>query len=549
MNDKSAKPTDQYDVIVVGSGVGGLATALAAAEAGLSVAVFEKDELLGGGTALAHGGIWVGCNHLAEAAGFPDSRQAVIDYLRFVGGGATEEDHLLAFVDTAPVALKFFERCGIELQISNDFPDHYYSQGPGSSGNGRSVEPKPIQFSRLGRWQNKIRQSEIDPPHLTVEEYIKVGGNNNLRNWDRALVADRKRKGIRARGPALIAYFVLELEKRNVPIFPGSPIERLVHENGVVTGVRLTDASTVSAKRGVVLATGGWEGNEELTRAYEGLPGWRSMFPASVNGDGLRMATELGAAVTVIRNNLGLFLGFEVPSAVNDAPSEFRLSSIYELLCPHTIVVNKEGKRFGDESYFQDMATALGKFDVWSRRFVNLPCFLIFDSQYVDNFSFCGSELGAVPPAWVSSGNTIEELAGKLGIDASGLAQEVKHFNQFAANGSDADFHRGEKHWTLAKREALTSGNAQNRTLGSLEKGPYYGLQMSPSAFASGGVRTTTQGQVENSFGKPIPGLYAIGNVAAHLEYGIGYQAGLSLASGMTFGYLCVEHMKNQIKR
>lgn len=535
-----------YDVIVVGSGIGGVATALTAAESGLSVALFEKDRLLGGGTGWAHGGIWVGCNHIGLAAGYKDSRKAVLDYLRFVGGGATEDDHVVAFADNAPTAIRYFERCGIKLQLTHGLPDHYYPVGPGATADGRSIEPRPISLDELGEWKDLVRESQLDPPLLTIEEYVALGGSNNRQNWNHALIAEREKGNMRTRGAALIAHFVRALLKRNVPIFNSTPITGLIRAGETVRGVRLADGTAVRARLGVALATGGWENDPDMTRNYEGLPGWSSMFPPSVNGDGLRLASEAGAAVGLIRNNLALFLGFNVPTAPE---KEFRLSSIYELLCPHTILVNSKGERFADESYFQNVASALRRFDIWAREFSNLPCYLVFDSQYVRNFAFSGGELGAIPPSWVQRAPTLEKLAAKIGVPGRSLKKTVERFNGFARKGVDEDFHRGKKAWTLAKRTQLKSGNRKNRTLGTLEEGPYYAVQMHPSAFASGGVRVSTDAQVLNGRIEPISGLYAVGNVAAHTEYGVGYQAGYSLASGMTFGYLAVRHMKRAAAR
>ena len=545
---KNPKPSikSSYDVIVVGSGIAGVSTALAAAESGLSVALFEKDEMLGGGTGWAHGGIWVGCNHIGRAGGFKDSRKAVIDYLRFVGGGATDDAHIEAYADNAPVAIRYFERCGVKLQLTHGLPDHYYPVGPGSTADGRSIEPKPISLDELGEWKDLLRESRLDPPYLTVEEYVALGGSNNQKNWNHELVAERKKNNMRARGPALIAHFVKALMKRKVPIFNNTPVAGLIRVKDEIRGVRLADGTTVRAKMGVALATGGWENDPELTDHYEGLPGWSSMFPPSVNGDGLRLASDAGAGVGLIRNNLALFLGFNVPTA---REKEFRLSSIYEMLCPHTIVVNSAGERFADESYFQNVASALRRFDIWARKFPNLPCYLVFDSQYVENFAFSGGKLGATPPSWVKRATTLEKLAAQIGVPAKNLKKTVERFNGFARKGVDEDFHRGEKAWTLAKRTQLKSGNKKNRTLGTLEKGPYYAVQMHPSAFASGGVRVSTDGQVLNTRLAPISGLYGVGNVAVHAEYGIGYQAGYSLASGMTFGYLAVRHMKRAAAR
>ena len=529
------------DVVVVGTGVAGMSSAVAAAELGLSVAVLEKDKLLGGGTGWAHGGIWVGCNHIGLGAGHADTKEAVLEYLRFVGGEATEEANLKAFADHAPAAIRFFEKCGVAFQITNGLPDHYYPTGPGSTAVGRSIEPKPVSIADLGAWRGKLRQSDLDPPRLTVEEFIAMGGTNNKQNWDHKLIAEREKRGMVSRGPALIAYMLKALLKRKVPIQLGTAATGLVRDKDRVAGVRTSSGALIKAKRGVVLATGGWEADPELTRSYEALPGWSSMFPRGVNGDGLRLASEAGAAVTLIRNNLALFLGFPVP--MKGKESEFRLSSIYELLCPHTIVVNKRGERFADESYFQNMAAALRRFEIWSREFPNLPCYVIFDSQYVRNFSFCGRELGAPPPDWVARGDSLKELAQKMKISPEGLEKTVQRFNGFAREGSDADFHRGEKHWTLAKREEMKSGNAKNRTLGTLEQAPYYGVELHPSAFASGGVRVSPYSQVLDTHGRGIAGLYAVGHAAAHTEYGIGDQAGYSLASGICFGLRAVKHM------
>lgn len=547
MTDLSASGSvpGHYDVIVVGSGVGGLASALACVVAGFTVGVFEKDTQLGGGTAWAHGGIWAGCTDVMKRNGLDDSFEAVIDYLRFVGGGATEDTRLQAFVYNAPAAIKFFEACGIELQITHGFPDHYYPMAPGSTACGRSIEPVPFEMKRLGSWAGKVRKSRVDPPLSTVEEYISLGGNNNLE--DATIIEERRRDDIRARGSALIAHLLHQLLQRKVAIFTGQGASRLLKDDGRVRGIKLSDGRLVHATRGVILATGGWEGDAQLAGSFEGVPGWRTMFPKAVSGDGYRMATEVGAASTIISNNLALFLGFDVPLSDEEEEVEFRLSSVYELMCPHTIVVNRAGKRFGDETYFQQMAVELRKFDIWDRTFVNLPCWLIFDSQYAENYSFCGTRRGSPLPQWVQRADTLEQLANKLGIDARGLANEVERFNTFAKQGNDSDFCRGERSWTLAKHEALRGGNSRNRTLGSLERGPFYAMKLSPSAFASGGIRARETGEVEDSFGQPIAGLFGVGNVTAHLEYGIGYQAGLSLASGLTFGYLCANHLKREL--
>jgi 3-oxosteroid 1-dehydrogenase len=135
--------------------------------------------------------------------------------------------------------------------------------------------------------------------------------------------------------------------------------------------------------------------------------------------------------------------------------------------------------------------------------------------------------------------NSMRELAAELGIDSDRLAATVDRFNAFARVGVDGDFHRGEKRWRLAS----ASGGAKNPSLGTIEKPPFYGVQVLPSIGNSTGLLANRYGQVMHHRGRPIEGLYVSGVAAARTEMGAGYQAGMNLASAMTFSYLAVEHM------
>jgi 3-oxosteroid 1-dehydrogenase len=536
----------EYDVVVAGSGAGGLASALAAAEAGMKVAVLEKDRLVGGGTALSAGGLWTGCNHLARAAGIADTREAVLDYLRFVGGGESSDEHVAAFVDYAPVALEHFERCGVRTQLVLAFPDHYFPVAPGSTERGRTLEAEPVSLAELGEWAAKVRDSHINPHRVSVAEFLASGGLVNPKGRSAALAAEREAKGIRTCGAALIAHLLRENLRRGTSVFLSAAVDKLI-DGG--KGVRTADGREVRARRGVVLATGGWEGDPEIAKSFEGLPGLRSAFPKAVSGDALRIASEVGAATSLIRNNLALILGFMVPPKTADQEPEFRHSQVRECACPHNIIVNALGERFSDEGYFPDTSAALRAYDVWGRKYRNLPAYLIFDTQFVENFAFAGNDPGTAPPEWVTRASSLSELAKKLKISDSGLKNAVERFNGFAREGVDRDFNRGGKKWKQAKPEAIKTGNPLNRALGTIERAPYYGIQVVPAPVVpSGGLKTNGHAQLVNARGKSVAGVYAVGNAAAHLEFGIGYQAGISLMSAMTFGYLAVEHMKQEAR-
>jgi len=522
------------DVVVVGAGMAGLCAAIAAAKMGLEVALLEKHEKVGGSTSYSWGFIWVAPNHLAQAAGEEDNDDDIRAYMRFLTGGLADPERLDTFVTRSPEALKFFEDAGVELQLARGLTDHYHGIGPGSRATGRSIEVKLIAGGQLGEWQDKV----LTPPAIygvTGEEMIAWGGMNNATNWPADIVAERRRNDDRGLGVGLVSQLLRALLKLGVEPTVGTGVERLIVDGGRVTGVETGCGYAISARKGVVITTGGYESSAEMVDAFEGLPGWQSMFPLHLTGDGLKLGQEIGAAIRSLKANMSLFLGYNVPGD----PPFFRIAGIIEMCSPHTLVVNRAGRRFTDESYFQGMIPSLLTFDPMKHAFTNLPCYLIFDEQYVGRYSVAGLAPGSPVPDWVARGETLGELAGKLGVDAGGLEATVERFNGFARNGTDEDFGRGEIAWTLAKE----TGQGGNRSLGTVEKGPFYGLELRPSSIGSAGLSADAAGRVLHVRGHAIPGLYASGNVAARTEYGAGYQAGHTLASGMTFSYLAIRDM------
>ncbi len=343
-------------------------------------------------------------------------------------------------------------------------------------------------------------------------------------------------------GLGLVTSFLNQVLKAGVDVRTRQRTTELLLSAGKVAGVKLANGKVIRARKGVVLATGGYEANPSMVNDLEGLPGWHSIFPQVVKGDGLVLGTSVGGAVHVIQNSLQMMLGFQVPVDGDWKKYEFWSSGIIEQFCPHTMVVNRFGKRFADETYFQHMAPKFREFDVAQHRHANLPCYLLFDQNFVDKFSFAGQPLGASIPAWVQRANTPAALAKKLGIDPAGLTQTFGRFNADVAKGRDTEFHRGEAKWSLAHDK----GNDQPQRLGALDKAPYFGIEAKPAAGSSAGLLTNRNAQVLRYDRKPIEGLYALGNSAARIEFGVGYQAGYTLASGMTFGLISAKHMKRR---
>jgi succinate dehydrogenase/fumarate reductase flavoprotein subunit len=349
---------------------------------------------------------------------------------------------------------------------------------------------------------------------------------------------------MRGKGVGLVTHFVKALLARGVPIRLGAAVHNLTVAGDRVTGVRMADGTALAARKGVVLATGGYEWNADLMADFDPIPGLQPLSPRSSTGDGLIMGAEIGAAIRRIQNNLSLMLGFYlVPDEPSHEPIQC-MAGISEMCSPHTIVVNKAGQRFADESYFQSVVPALRRFDTLKHDYANLPCFLIFDRQFLSSYALAHLPIGTDAPESVARADTLPELAGKLGIDAACLEQTVQRFNRFAAAGHDEDFQRGELRWRLADRSAE---GRRNPSLGSLDQPPFYGLELRPSlGTTSAGLLADANGQVLHQRRHPIPGLYASGVVAVRNELGAGYQAGLNLASAMTFSLLAVRHMRGQ---
>jgi 3-oxosteroid 1-dehydrogenase len=531
---------EEFDLVVAGSGVAGLSAALAAHEAGLRTLVVEKADHLGGSTTYSYGLIWIPRNHLEMAAGYSDSLEDVLQYMQFLGGGQHSEERVRTFANRCPEAVAFFaNQCGIRFRIVKGIKDFYHGRAPGTRPEGRTIEHDLVHGAELGEWRKLLLLPDATPYAITAEEMIAWGGIHNFADWDPVVMEERRKKDVLGLGVALAAGFIKALGERQVPMRVSSPGEKLVVEDGRVIGLELADGRRLRATKGVMLAAGGYESNPELTEFYEGLPECQSKYIDTLTGDAMIMASEQGAAVRKIHNSFRVHLGFRIPGAGRNGGPAFRSASIIELCSPHTMVINRSGQRFANEAYFQSMAPKLREFDAQKRSYVNLPCFLIFDQQYVNRFSFAGFPPGSAIPDWVERADTIEELSAKLGVDKDGLHRTITRFDGFATSGIDEDFGRGNELWKLAE----DTGAGKNPRLGAISTPPFYGIELHPSPAGSAGLDTNTKGQVMHLRRFPIPGLYSSGNSTVHTETGLGYQPGMTIAAALTFSYLAVRDM------
>ncbi len=534
------------DVVSIGSGLGGVTAALVAHDAGKKAIVLEKAPKLGGVSAYSGGEVFLPDNHLLRAAGLADSRAAGMEYLRFLAAGYADPALTDVLADTGLVAVRYLEeKAGVRWKIIKGFPDYHFPKAPGTVAEGRYLEVELFKGEALGPWQKNTYLSPHMPNGITHDELFAWGGFVNVMKWDFALMGKRYRQDYRGFGPGMMAYLIkAAMIDRAIPAHVATPVRELCVEDGAVVGVRAEREGRdffIRAKRGVVLAAGGYDWNPEIAKYFEHLPEWRSMAPPSVSGDAMIMAQEIGAAVAAVpAQNLGLFFGYQVPGEQHDDRPLWRGS--WEGGFPHAIWVNRAGNRFADESFYRDYVPKTRAWDGVTQTQPYFPPDLIFDATYREKYPL-GTFLPGqdIPESLVARADTLRALAGKIGVDPDGLEATVARWNRFAEEGVDHDFGRGTYPWA-----AMMTGDRTrpHPNLGPLVKAPYYGLQLRVASVGvnAAGLKTNAHAQVMHVRGRPIPGLYAAGNSAAPLDTGAGYQSGLANLRGIVGGYLAGEH-------
>lgn len=535
----------EVDVACVGSGVGGLTAAWMTARAGASAVVLEKSHKLGGVSAWSGGEVWVAGNHL-----LPDP-DADLDrahaYLDFLAGGYADPTLAARLRQEGPRIVRLLgEVAGVPWLQIPDFPDYHHPHAPGTSASGRGLEVNLFHGPDLGPWRRRTWNTPHLPPGVTHAEWLGWGGLADVTGWDFALLARRVAEDKRAFGPGLVAWLVkAAMLDQAVPALVDTPVMRLVAEAGRVVGVEASHEGKpflVRARRGVVLAVGGYDWNPTMARAFEALPEWNSVVLPTVEGDNVILGGEVGASLAgVPPHNLGMFFGYHLPGETHtDGRPLFRPS--WEGGYPHALWVNRAGRRFCDESFYRQHLPAVRAWDGLRQEHPNYPPFLIFDTAFREKASlgplFPGQEL---PASLVARGDTPRELALALGVDPDGLDATLERFNSFADGAVDPDFGRGRHPWSA---RMFGDRRRPNPNMGPVSRPPFFGLKLRPVGIGINavGLRTDADARVVHLRGHAIPGLYACGNAAAPVDVGAGYQSGLANLRGITWGALAAEH-------
>lgn len=542
---------DRFDVVVIGSGAAGLTAAALAAGEGASVGLFEKSDLVGGTTAWSGGQLWIPNNPHMPEVGVDDDRDRAITYIMSLSRGLLDLELVTAYVDAGPDMVRRLEATSpVQFYAVAGMPDYHPEFPGGSPGGGRTLECPLFAFTELGDWAESVTPSPYFPnPHITMSETPL--GKAIPDPPAAAELQRRTERNERGCGQALVGRLLKACLDLGVEPRTSHGAIGLIIDQGEVVGVRFDTADgtvEVGADRGVVLASGGFEWDADLRRAFLRGPMTHPVSVETNTGDGLRMAMRAGAMLANMREAWWIPVA-SVP--VEENPMGRVLINGQRTL-PHSIMVNRRGRRFTNEAAnYNAFGSAFHAEDVSRFEYANLPCWLVFDQNYADRYGFrvaSGIEAHGVP-GWLARGATPSDLATVLGIDGDGLTVTIERFNAHCADAHDPDFGRGDSAFDRWWGDPHRKGRP-DATLGPLDRGPFYAVEIHSGCLGTkGGPQVDPNARVLDVDGDPIPGLYAAGNVMGS-PFGMTYGgAGGTIGPAMVFGYLAGIHAAGRAPR
>lgn len=519
-----------YDVVVIGSGAAGLTAAVRAAHGGRSVAVLEKAALLGGTSSAGGGVIWAPDNHLAKEAGFVDSKSSGAAYLRAAAGHVMEDSDIEWFIDTAAEAVKFLDENTRVNLVPLARPD-YHMEWEGAAHGGRSLDNLPFS----GEVHPGLAEVLRPPTYFPLLSMIERDSLNG-RAPDAEMLAQRAAAGVRTMGGALVGSLAASALDLGVVLSTDAPVTDLVGDG---SGWKVLVAETVMVHaNAVVIASGGFEWNERLRRAFLPLPVTPIGAPSNM-GDGLELALAVGATVRDMTAVWGVPV-IAPPNSRYDGKPSGRMGNV-EMTLPGSITVNAAGRRFVNEALnYHDVSRVFANIDPATSRQANNPAWLIFDANFLEKYPIAGSTPG-VPEDWMTSAGSLADLGQSTGIDPAALAETVRTFNVDAAAGVDSEFGRGSSE---QDRHLGDAANLPNPCLAPLTRAPFYSVPLHAGVLGtSGGLATNHDGSVLDRHGKPIQGLYAAGNVSAGVFRNNYPGGGATLGSAVTRAFAVGRHI------
>ena len=558
------------DVVVVGTGAGGMAAAVAARKMGLQVLLLEKEPFYGGTTALSGGVLWVPNNPISAFRPEPDSTEAARTYLRHECGASYDPERVEAFLAHGPRMVDFFtKQTDVQLVPLPEYPD-YHAESPGGRTAGRSIMAAPLDGRELGDHIRQLRPPlrEITFVGMMFNSSAEISHFFNVTRSLRSAIHVARRLATHAvemlvhgramrltNGNALAARLAKSAFGLGIPMWLESPAQELVVEDARVVGVvvRRRDGSTVRvrARRGVVLAAGGFP--QDLQRRGELFPhapggrGHHSPAPAGNTGDGLRLAESVGGQVARDLPHAAAWIPVSLVPHRDGSTGVF--PHLIDRYKPGVIAVNRHGRRFVNESdSYHDVGVQMLRHCADGEE---TAAWLIADHRTLRRYGLGFAKPFPLPLAqhlrsgYLLRGRTLAELARKAGIDAAGLEATVAEFNAGAVEGNDTQFRRG---WRAYNRFLGDRTQQPNPCVAPIGRGPFYAVKVVMGDLGTfAGVRTDARARVLDAQGRPIPGLFAAGNDNSSVMGG-GYPGGgITLGPAMTFGFVAAEAMAGRL--
>ena len=539
------------DLLVVGSGTG-MAAALAAAERGLKVLIVEKSEYVGGSTARSGGALWLPASPILEENQAGDTLPGASTYLEAVVAGTAPPQRSAEFLAHLGETVEMLRRTTpMRFMWARDYSD-YHPEQPGGAAAGRTCECKPFNTSVLGPYRSRLRPGVMKasiPMPTTGADYRWMNLMARVPRKGLPLIAKRLAQGVGglllgrhyvAGGQALAAGLFAGCLRAGIGVWTQTPLVRLITDDSRVTGAVVEHDGreiTVSARRGVVLAAGGFDHSMDMRWKFqsESLGEHASLGAETNTGDAIRIAQDVGAGIDLMDQ------AWWFP-AVAPLPGADPLVMLAERSLPGSLIIDQTGNRFTNEAADY---MSFGQ-SVLERERSGNPVesmWIIFDQQYRNSYVFAANLFPRmrIPQAWYDAGiahrsDDLAELAGMMRMSASAFLATVSRFNEMSGTGQDSDFRRGHGAYDRYYGDPTIGPNPNLR---ALDKGPFYAVKMTLSDLGTcGGLRADERAKVLREDGSVIDGLYAIGNTAAN-AFGTTYPgAGATIAQGLVFGYI-----------
>lgn len=538
----------EFDFVIVGSGGGGMTAALTAQDAGLSAVIVEKGKKYGGNTGLSGGGIWIPNNPTLRAKGHNDSRESIRRYLDQLTEGKVSAARLDAYVDHGPATMELLSRSKwMKFFWVKGYAD-YHPEYEGGRPLGRSIEAKPFDTRKLGADEKYQRPNNMKGPlglWVTAKDYrdLAMVKRTWRGRWASIVAAWRvssnviRRRHMATGGRALVARMRMALKDAGIPLWLQTPMTELITgPDGTVEGVVVTQDGAdvrIRARRGVLLASGGFDHNSAMRSEYlpEGGQENHSMGAQENVGDGITAGRVLGAALDFMDD------AWWMPSVTH--PSGATIPLVSERAIPGQVIVSSDGKRFTNEAapYVNFVHDQLeGK---------HLPAWFVMDSRSRSRYPFAQILPGMpFPQGFYDAGivhqaETIAELAEKIDVPPANLEATVERFNKFARAGKDEEFGRGES----AYDRYYGDPTLRNPNLEVIGKAPFYAVRIEVGDLGTkGGLVTDEWGRVLREDESVITGLYATGNTTASVMANEYAGPGATIGPSMVFGYLAAKH-------